>query len=511
MQTMIEQFKAARRVGTPLAAIDTFDPAATIAEIKDATPATSPIIQWDAVVGWRAVNQNGGLAISKALKGEDAGACINPIEMLIKAQDLPEKTILIMQNAQRWLADHTSASGAQIAQALWNLRDQFKSNFRTVVLLGPTVSLPPELQQDVLPLDEPLPDEAALRIIVQEMLDSAEKKVKPEMLERAVDALRGLAAFPAEQVTAMSLSAEGLDLDGMWERKRKMIETTPGLSVYRGKESFADVGGCEQIKDFLRGVANGNEAPRVVVFIDEGEKMFAGATGDTQDSSGVSQDFLGAQLSYMENTEADGIIFVGPPGAAKSLLAKAFGNEAGIPTIVLDLGSMKGSLVGQSEQSLRTALKVITAVGGGRAFFIMTSNKVVALPPELKRRYTSGIWFFDLPDDAERDAIWPLYLNKWKLDAKQRRQVSDQSWTGAEIRNCCRLSYRQKRELKDAARFIVPVAISGAKEIDQLRQQADKKYLSASKPGLYEYLSAAAAPPVMDSSIKRSRRVNMDE
>jgi hypothetical protein len=511
--TMIEQFKAARRVGTPLIVLETADQVATVTALKEATPKTSPMIQWDAINGWKPVNDNGGMAIRTAMKGEDVGITVNVIEMLARAQALPEKTVLLMHNSQRWLADHVSPAAAQVVQGMSNLRDQFKGNFRTLVLLGPRVSLPPELSQDVLPLDEPLPDEAVLRTIVTETVDSAEdlkNKPKPDAIERAVDALRGLPSFAAEQVTAMSLTKEGLDLNGMWERKRKMIEMTPGLTVYRGTEKFKDIGGCDQIKEFLRGIIDGNESPRVIVFMDEGEKMFAGATGEAQDSSGVSQDFLGAQLSYMEDTEADGAIFLGPPGAAKSFVAKAVGNEAGVPTIRLDLGAMKGSLVGESEQRLRTALKVITAVGGGRAFFIMTCNKLVALPPELRRRYTSGIWFFDLPDREERDAIWPLYINKWKLDSKQREAVQDHNYTGAEIRNCCRTAFRQRRTLADAARFIVPVAVSGAAEIEGLRKQADRKYLSASRPGLYEYTESAEAPAPVESVVKRSRRVSLN-
>jgi SpoVK/Ycf46/Vps4 family AAA+-type ATPase len=50
------------------------------------------------------------------------------------------------------------------------------------------------------------------------------------------------------------------------------------------------------------------------------------------------------------------------PGAAKSLVAKATGNTAGIPTIAFDLGAMQNALVGESGGRLRTALKVVDAV-----------------------------------------------------------------------------------------------------------------------------------------------------
>src|SRR2546422_6001578 len=53
---------------------------------------------------------------------------------------------------------------------------------------------------------------------------------------QSVDALIGLAAFPAEQVLAMSLSKNGLDLDWLWERKCQAVEQTPGLTIWRGGE-----------------------------------------------------------------------------------------------------------------------------------------------------------------------------------------------------------------------------------------------------------------------------------
>jgi hypothetical protein len=67
------------------------------------------------------------------------------------------------------------------------------------------------------------------------------------MVSKAVDALVGL-AFPAEQVLAMSLSKKGLDVERLWERKRQAVEQTPGLTVWRGGETFDQIGGCDNIK-----------------------------------------------------------------------------------------------------------------------------------------------------------------------------------------------------------------------------------------------------------------------
>jgi SpoVK/Ycf46/Vps4 family AAA+-type ATPase len=211
----------------------------------------------------------------------------------------------------------------------------------------------------------------------------------------------------------------------------------------------------------------------------------AGAVGSAGDSSGVSQDQLGSLLAYMQDHGAAGVILVGPAGSGKSVIAKAAGNESGIPTIQLDLGAMKGSLVGESESRLRAALKVITSVSNGRSLWIATSNNIAELPPELKRRFNLGTFFFDLPDAEEREAIWQLYAKPYDLIPAQWKKVQHEGWTGAEIRQACDIAQRLGSSLADAAAFVVPVSRSAGEKLEQLRRSAEGRYLSASRAGVY--------------------------
>jgi SpoVK/Ycf46/Vps4 family AAA+-type ATPase len=154
---------------------------------------------------------------------------------------------------------------------------------------------------------------------------------------------------------------------------------------------------------------------------------------------------------------------------------------------MLDLGAMKGSLVGQSEQQIRSAIKVIKAVAGkGGAFFIATCNDLTVLPPELRRRYKYGIWFFDLPDKKERESIWKVCLAQFGLTGpKAQRTFDDDGWTGAEIRNVCELAWKLNQPLDEARLNIVPISISDSGRIERLRDLAKGKFLSASYPGPY--------------------------
>ena len=155
-----------------------------------------------------------------------------------------------------------------VSQAIWNLRDLFKATGRTLVLLCPHLALPSELVNDIWLLSEELPGSTELTAIVREQYASAQAAADlPELsldtLSQAVDATIGLSAFPAEQAVALSLSPEGLDLASLWERKRQMIEQTPGLTVWRGGEHFRDIGGVENAKRFLTRLLTGpHSAPR---------------------------------------------------------------------------------------------------------------------------------------------------------------------------------------------------------------------------------------------------------
>ena len=211
--------------------------------------------------------------------------------------------------------------------------------------------------------------------------------------------------------------------------------------------------------------------------------MMAGARGDL---TGVSQDALQVILTEMEDQDYSGIIAVGPPGSGKSLYSKSLGKTFGIPAITLDLGAAKGSLVGESENFIRSAMKTIRTIGEkGGAFFVATSNKLDIVPPELRRRFRFGIWYWDLPTAEERKSIWRINLTKYDLHRKSHKLPDDENWTGADIRSVCEIAWRLSCSLTDAAGYIVPVAKSDPQGIENLRAVASGRYLSASCSGTY--------------------------
>lgn len=506
--TIADQIKAARRVSTPLIGLTTADPPATVARILKAFNGKAPaLLQHDIIRGVVGLNDEGKAARGTLLAGDDGPELPgnvplqSPAEALAKCASLPARALLFVHNAGRLVDDPA------VCQAICNLRDLFKADGRTLVLLAPVLTLPPELVQDVMVIDEPLPTEAEIvGILDQELKNAAEMSTPPAVPDddtrrRSVEAVSGLAAFPIEQAFAMSLAQGGLYVDQLWARKRGFIQQTRGLSLDTGAETFDDIGGNEHAKTFGRGLFLGRKKPRAVVRIDEIEKMIGGAAGDT---SGTSQDALATILREMEDQNWAGLIAVGPPGSGKSMYSKTLGRTFGAPTFALDLGAAKGSLVGQSEERIRQAMKVIRAVAADGAFFVATCNKLDALPPELRRRFRYGLWFFDLPTVAEREAIWALNAKAFELTTDQMtNRPAAEDWTGAEIRNVCELAWRMNVTVKEAAAFIVPVAVSDPASINKLRDTAHLKFLSASYAGPYRHAKAPNAPAIVPDAGRR--------
>ena len=118
-------------------------------------------------------------------------------------------------------------------------------------------------------------------------------------------------------------------------------------------------------------------------------------------------------------------------------------------------------------------------------FFVGTCNDASKLPPEFARAERfDGVFFVDLPGRHQKDAIWAIYTQHYRLDAKHARP-DDANLTGAEIKSCCRLASLLDVPLIQAAQNVVPVAVTAGDKIEGLRQWASGRVLSADRAGVY--------------------------
>ena len=432
--------------------------------------------------------------------GSPPGAS-DPVAALRTLETLatPEGTaLLVLRNFHRFLGS------AKVVQAL-DSRIASGKQARTFVVLSPVVQIPVELERHFAVLEHDLPGRDQLGGIARGVATEPGELPGGDGLEAVLDAAAGLTRVEAENAFSLSLVRHGrLAPETLWELKGQALKKAGLLSLHRGGEAFADLGGLGALKAFCsRALRPGRPA----------------------------------------GARARGILLLGVPGTGKSCFAKALGNEMGRPTLVLDVGALMGSLVGQTEQRVREALKAVDAMApcvvfcdeiekalagvqsGGQgdsgvgarlfgsllswlsdhesdAFFVGTCNDISRLPPELSRAERfDAIYFLDLPGPAEKEPIWRMYLDRFGLDPAQRRP-GDRDWTGAEIRSCCRLAALLDIPLLEAAGNVVPVAVTAGESVERLRQWAAGRCLSADRPGLYTRAS--------ETSIKPGRNVRRD-
>src|SRR5581483_6331163 len=350
--SLLDEFRRARRISTPIIAVTSSDQEATIQEIISLVKVETPIVRYDVARGPVPMNEAGTAAVSVMVVGDMVMATLlaeDPARAMVACFNTPANTIIFFLNAQRQLHD------PQVAQAVACMRDQFKANGRTLVLLAPQITLPEQIAGDVMMLDDPLPDEDYIEVLLDNAYAYAGDQVpapSEDTRRKAVEAVRGLHAAAIDQAFAFAMEPTGIDVESCWQQKRARVEQTPGLSFYMGGETYQNIGGLLAFKAFMEEIYRGPEPFQLIVWLDEIEKVIDGNTGYRGDG-GVSADQLGCVLTNMEDNGWTGAIAVGPPGAGKSVIAKATGNTFNVPCIRMDLGAMKNSLVGASEQQIR--------------------------------------------------------------------------------------------------------------------------------------------------------------
>ncbi len=484
-----------RKRGVPVLAVTTADQvecARSIARImhqsgdkdsSDKMKRPPSIIEYDCVSGMHGVRfsgeegvitSNGEGAIGATTPPEHLASALknkaraNPTAAVDIARYAPPNSVVIIHNAPDWLA----ATGASFSQAIQNLRNEFKETRRILILLGSYFRLPINLTNDVVIIDEPIPDRDKCREIVEYVANGFGFEGHT-VSDAEIDAIHGLPAFQAEQALSLSGTEGGFDIPTAWRLKNQLIENTRGLSVWKGNDNFTSIGGLHGVKEYFTRLFSGPRPPQVVVWLDEIEKSAVAKTGDT---NGINSDMLGVLLSHMEDSNTMGACLVGVPGTGKSQLVKSIGGEFNRLVIRLDISGCKGSYVGESETNIRAALRLISAVGGGNAIFVATSNSIAELDVALQSRF-ADTFFFGLPTKEELKPIWEIHQSKYEITDKKR--PSDAQWVGRNVKHCVEKAYRMNMSLVEASKYVIPVGQSLGDEITKLMNSAKGKYLCA--------------------------------
>ncbi|MBI5368943.1 MAG: AAA family ATPase [Planctomycetes bacterium] len=393
--------------------------------------ARRPCVTWDAADGFA------GLAAAPAT----LPAARDPLAALEAIDRWEGEALFVLKDF------HDCWGNAVVKRKVRSVAQRLRRSRKSLLVIAPAPKLPAELRDEAVVLDLPLPSAAELEQVLARLAETPGVKVDLTRLgrEKMVSAALGLTAAQAQRAFARAIVADGTlddrDIELVTAEKKQLLRENEALDFHPIGETPEDVGGLGVLKEWLRlreraftreAVEYGLPAPR-------------------------------------------GIALIGIPGTGKSLTAKMIGGLWRLPLVRLDMGALFGSLVGESEERTRRALRLAETIApcvlwidevekglahGGLdsgtslrvfgtvltwmqektapCFVVATANDIAGMPPELLRKGRfDEIFFLDLPTLEERREILGVHLKKRgrlaeDYDTTRLARIAD-GYTGAEL------------------------------------------------------------------------------
>jgi SpoVK/Ycf46/Vps4 family AAA+-type ATPase len=320
------------------------------------------LLLWDIVTGW---DDN----------GTDKGSVMGALSRITKT---PENTttIFVLRDIHFILKNPETEKNAPVIRAIKNLTRQLKRTRQTLILTSHTLTIPPELQEEITVIDFPLPNIEEIDYLIQQLIVPEKLNLNGLGKEQLIKACQGLSRARIRRVLAAALAAKGqvneTDIDRVLEEKKQAVRQTGILEFYTAHESLKNVGGLENLKQWVR----------------------------------MRQDAFTEEARRYGIPNAKGVLLVGIQGTGKSLSAKTIAHEWRLPLLRLD---------------------------------VATANNVQILPAELLRKGRfDEIFFLNLPTEKERHDIFKVHLQKIRPSRLrefdlQKLASHSENFSGAEI------------------------------------------------------------------------------
>ena len=390
---------------------------------------------------------------------------------------------------------------------------------KTVIIISESksVSFPKELESLITLIDiKPLCDEDIKFIIRKFVKDNPGVKCSfidnEKLLDEFVYSFRGLYQNQIEQILGMAVIKSGnyvLELNQrelVLKEKEQLIKKSGILEIINNSSDFKKIGGLENLKRWL------------------------------EDKKVIYEDIFGAKEFGVAIPK--GILIAGMPGCGKSLAAKATANLFNVPLVRLDIGSLLGMYIGESEANMRKALslseafspcvlwidelekafagisagikgegsEVVTRLFGqfltwmqekeNAVFIVATANDINSLPPELLRKGRfDELFFVDLPTERERRDIFKIKFESKKKDISQidfdKLAKETDGYSGSDIEDIVNTAIEKKyietKRNESSSRqlttdFILGIKRSKKSLSEMLGGKADKAEEESSKP-----------------------------
>jgi hypothetical protein len=427
-----------------------------------------PIYIWDFVDGYQG-NPN-DLGYGKR----------NPLQALEFVDKLsPDVSgIFILRDYHRFLED------VSVARKLRNLARKLKSEPKNIVILSPQITIPSDLSEAIVLLEFPLPTATEIKVEIDRLINATGNQLSKQQLDDLVCACQGLSLDRIRRVLARAIATHGEirpdDVELVLAEKRQTIRQTQILDFYPAKEQITDIGGLDNLKDWL----------------------------------------LRRGGSFSDRARQYGLPY--PRG-----LLLAISHHWYLPLLRLDVGRLFGGLVGESESRTRQMIQLAEALspcvlwideidkafagidGKGDAgtssrvfgtfitwltektspvFVVATANNIDSLPAEMLRKGRfDEIFFVGLPTRAERRAIFNVHLTKlrphnlacYDLD---RLAYETPDFSGAEIEQtlieAMHIGFSQNRDfttddILESASQMIPLAVTAQAQIQFLQDWAN--------------------------------------
>ena len=298
----------------------------------------------------------------------------------------------------------------------------------SVIIVCSVLDLPEELEKYSSFLELSFPDDETINGIIDShiAINKYDKsKFNDSDRKTLLISLKGMSEYDIDRVLDMAMSTDGslsaADNKMILRKKKEMVKRSGVVELIEVPDGMggSDIGGLSALKQYL------------------------------QNKSKVFKD-IGMALEFGVKMPK-GIFLVGMPGCGKSLCAKVTAAIFGTPLLKMDMGSLMGKYVGQSEENMRKAIataeaaspcvlwideieKAFNGVGGENSevltrmfgyflswmqeksssvYVVATANNAEKLPPELKRKGRfDEIFCVNLPDKKEREEIFKVHINK---------------------------------------------------------------------------------------------------
>jgi AAA+ superfamily predicted ATPase len=349
---------------------------------------------------------------------------------------------------------HVFLQEPKVVRRLLDLAPLLAADRRALVFCGPRVDVPADLRHHCATLELPLPSETELERLAWRVVHdfSQGQPVRMDLdsdaFLRLIEGLKGLTLLEAERAlcraVADDLALTRDDIEGIAKIKERVLRES-GVLEY--------------------------------VPVDIGPEALAGLAG-LKRWLVRRRDAMTAAARDFGLPPPKGIVLLGVQGCGKSLAARFTAALWQLPLLRLEAGRIYDKYVGESDKRLEQALEsaehmapcimmideiekafaygASADVDGGLSrrilgrlltwlqereapvFIVATCNDVTQLPPELVRKGRfDEIFFIDLPDAAERGAIFEVHIaardrEPGDFDLTALAEASD-GFSGAEI------------------------------------------------------------------------------